>query len=99
MQMTCWDEGYGLPDQSDWSRWAEWPMFPFIPQELKRKSRDIETETEEELFVTLPNTSPETAGTGSASISPSEQSASTDYIEEVTSDIPFEGKIIPVRYV
>jgi len=68
-------------------------------EELKRKSRDIETETEEELFVTLSNTSPETAGSGSASLSPSEQSTSTDYIEEVTSDIPFEGKINPVGFV
>jgi len=63
-----------------------------LSEELKRKSRDIETETEEELFVTLSNTS-------ETSLSLSEKSVSTDYIEEVTSDIPFEGKISPVRYV
>lgn len=61
-------------------------------KELKRKSKDMETETEEDLFLAYTNGC-ETGESNSGSLSLSDQSFSTDNIEEVVAtDQPFEGK-------
>jgi len=66
---------------------------------LKRKSRDIETYTEEELFLAVSTNGPELAsGVGSSSSGSYSASLSSDIsgdnIEEVlqNSETPFEGK-------
>lgn len=61
---------------------------------MKRTSRDMETETEEELFLTVASNGCDSLESrdASLSVSLSERSLSTDHIEEVTSDQPFEGK-------
>lgn len=64
---------------------------------LKRKSRDIETETEEELLLLVfPGTTYDATSNGSlsSSVSLSDKSVSTDYntVEEYVGDVPFAGK-------
>lgn len=69
-----------------------------VQQEFKRKSRDMETETEEELFLAFSNGcetagSSSNAGSVSVSLSLSDKSLSVDNIEEVViGDQPYEGK-------
>lgn len=68
-------------------------------QEFKRKSRDMETETEEELFLAFSNGcdtggSSSNGGSVSVSLSMSDKSLSVDNMEEVvSSDQPYEGKL------
>lgn len=65
-------------------------------QELKRSSRDMETETEEELFLAVSTNACDSneSHDASLSVSLSDKSLSTDHIEEVASDQPFEGKLV-----
>lgn len=63
---------------------------------LKRKSRDIETETEEELLLLVfPGTAYDATSNGSlsSSVSLSDKSVSTDNntVEEYVGDVPFAG--------
>jgi hypothetical protein len=63
-----------------------------VVQEYKRRSRDIETETEEDLL--LFSSLGASSGSLSSSISISDRSISTDYVEEYIGDVPFAGKSI-----
>ncbi|XP_046655890.1 ankyrin repeat and SAM domain-containing protein 1A-like [Daphnia pulicaria] len=68
-----------------------------LSEEFKRKSRDMETETEEELFLAFSNGcdtggSSSNGGSVSVSLSMSDKSLSVDNMEEVvSSDQPYEG--------
>lgn len=76
-------------------------MVYFLLQEYsnsKRKSRDIETETEEELLLLVfPGAMYDGTSNGSlsSSISLSDKSVSTDNntVEEYVGDVPFAGKL------
>lgn len=64
---------------------------------LKRKSRDIETETEEELLLLVfPGVASDATSNGSLSsnVSLSDKSVSTEYntVEEYVGDMPFAGE-------
>lgn len=60
-------------------------------QEYKRRSRDIETETDEELL--LYQVSLDSSGSFSSSVSLSDKSVSTDNnVEEYIGDVPFAGE-------
>lgn len=64
-------------------------------QIYKRRSRDMETEIEEEMFLQFPVTSLGSldASSGSlSSVSLSDKSMSTDNVEEYFGDVPFAGK-------
>ncbi|KAK6625910.1 hypothetical protein RUM43_006209 [Polyplax serrata] len=60
-------------------------------EEYKRRSRDIETETDEELL--LYQVSLDSSGSFSSSVSLSDKSVSTDNnVEEYIGDVPFAGE-------
>lgn len=70
---------------------------------MKRKSRDIETETEEELLLLVfPGATYDATSNGSLSsnISLSDKSVSTDNntVEEFVGDVPFAGNCSVIYY-
>jgi hypothetical protein len=61
-------------------------------QIYKRRSRDMETEIEEELLQFPASGSLDTSNGSLSSVSLSNKSMSTDNVEEYFGDIPFAGK-------
>nr|CAD7460845.1 unnamed protein product [Timema tahoe] len=65
---------------------------PPVPQEYKRRSKDMETETEDDLLLFPGSLDAASSGSLSSSVSLSDKSVSTDNnVEEFLGDVPFAG--------